>query len=133
MRDYVDAIWGWDEEQQQKLFDERFDPDATQIVDVAGEAAGVLVVDETANEVVLQYVAIEPWCQGRGIGSAIVGRLHERAAAGRKPLTLRVLRSNPRARKLYERLGFRVVLDTDERFYMRADTISDVHAMPESP
>jgi len=119
MREYIDALWGWDEEQQRASFDERFDPDATQIIDVAGEAAGAVVVTEAAKEIVLQYLAIEPWCQGRGIGSAIVARLRERAAAARKPLTLRVLRSNPRARNLYERLGFQVIVETDERFYMR--------------
>ena len=80
---------------------------------------GAVVVTEAAKEIVLQYLAIEPWCQGRGIGSAIVARLRERAAAARKPLTLRVLRSNPRARNLYERLGFQVIVETDERFYMR--------------
>ena len=119
MREYIDALWGWDEEQQRASFDERFDPDATQIIDVAGEAVGAVVVTEAAKEIVLQYLAIEPWCQGRGIGSAIVARLRERAAAARKPLTLRVLRSNPRARNLYERLGFQVIVETDERFYMR--------------
>jgi ribosomal protein S18 acetylase RimI-like enzyme len=122
MREYVDALWGWDEDEQRERFDGRFDPPRTQIVEVAGEAAGAVVVDEITEEIVLEYVALLSRYRGSGIGTAIVHRLLDRAARARKPLTLRVLRTNPRARALYERLGFRVVRETDERFYMRADT-----------
>jgi ribosomal protein S18 acetylase RimI-like enzyme len=43
--------------------------------------------------------------RGRGIGTAIVRAAEERVGSGR--LTVRVALDNPRARALYERLGYR--------------------------
>jgi RimJ/RimL family protein N-acetyltransferase len=43
----------------------------------------------------------------------------ERAAAVGKPLTLRVLHANPRARALYERLGFQAFKEIETHTYMR--------------
>ena len=63
---------------------------------------------------------LPPW-QGRGIGSAIVRSILERGAIAGKPVTLRVLHSNPRAAKLYDLLGFTAVRAIETHTYMRAD------------
>jgi ribosomal protein S18 acetylase RimI-like enzyme len=44
-----------------------------------------------------------------------------RAAAERRPVVLRVHRANERARRLYERLGFRVAAGTDTKYELRYD------------
>jgi ribosomal protein S18 acetylase RimI-like enzyme len=49
--------------------------------------------------------------RGRGLGGAIVRSIVEDATRRRSPVRLQVLRPNP-ARRLYERLGFRVVGET---------------------
>ena len=55
--------------------------------------------------------------QRRGIGSKLVERLLAEARSARLPLRLRVLRVNP-AFRLYQRMGFRVVEATPERYFM---------------
>jgi ribosomal protein S18 acetylase RimI-like enzyme len=66
-------------------------------------------------------LVLAPAWQGQGIGSSILDGLLGRAAAERKRVTLRVLVTNPRARRLYERKGFRVTSTTKTHVYMRAE------------
>lgn len=66
-------------------------------------------LDIPANAHVMRIasVAVDPAAAGRGVGAALVGaavaEAHRRGAA---KVTLRVLGSNPRAQRLYERCGF---------------------------
>jgi ribosomal protein S18 acetylase RimI-like enzyme len=53
-------------------------------------------------------MALVPHTQRRGSGTALVGEAMEDAAGRGVPLRLSALVNNP-ARRLYERLGFRVV------------------------
>jgi ribosomal protein S18 acetylase RimI-like enzyme len=54
-------------------------------------------------------LAVEPSAQGGGIGSALMDALVDEARRrGGLRMTLRVLATNPGARRLYERLGFEV-------------------------
>jgi hypothetical protein len=49
LREYVAAIWGWDEGAQREKFEQRFTPPGHQIIVVDGMDAGLLqVVDEGA-------------------------------------------------------------------------------------
>jgi len=47
-----------------------------------------------------------PELQGRGIGTAVVRKVIEQGANRGVPVTLSVVPANPRAKRLYERLGF---------------------------
>lgn len=116
IRESVEALWGWDEELRRRLFDDRFGREPYQVIEVDGENAGVLVVEED-DEVFLKLIELLPAAQGQGIGSSIIRRLQ----APGKPVTLRVLTTNPRAAALYQRLGFRITERTPERLYMRAE------------
>lgn len=128
---YVDATWGWDEDAQIAFFDARFDPARRQVVQVAGADVGVLEIDERPDEIYLAMIALLPAWQGRGIGSAVIRSLLERAASSRRAVTLRVLESNPRAIALYESLGFTRTGQTETHVYMRA-VPSDDEASPPS-
>jgi ribosomal protein S18 acetylase RimI-like enzyme len=119
IRESVEALWGWDEELQRRLFDERFGREPLQVIQVDGEDAGVLVVEED-DEVFLKLIELLPAAQGQGIGSSIIRSLQARG----KPVTLRVLTTNPRAAALYKRLGFEGTERTSERLYMRAEPTS---------
>jgi GNAT superfamily N-acetyltransferase len=88
----------------------------------------MLSFEERDDEIFLASVELLPRWQGRGIGTAIVSLLLDTAEATRKPLTLRVLRTNPRAAALYLRLGLDVG-ETDTHVLMA----SAPSARPGSP
>ena len=113
-------MWGWDDEEQAAYLDEHFRPgEGWSIVQVDGEDAGRLVVAESVDELYLAEIGLLPAWQGRGIGTAIIRSLTRDAAAAGKPLILRVLHVNTRARALYERLGFIPVRDIETHAYLR--------------
>jgi ribosomal protein S18 acetylase RimI-like enzyme len=121
MRDYVDATWGWDDDEQLAFFDEHFDPSRCQLLQVEGADIGVLAIVERPDEIYLAEIQLLPEWQCRGIGSAVVGSLVERGAAEAKPVTLRVMRTNPRAAALYARLGFQPFREIETHIYMRRE------------
>lgn len=52
-------------------------------------------------------LAVDPACEGRGVGRALMEALIDTARErGGRRITLRVFAPNERARRLYERLGF---------------------------
>jgi ribosomal protein S18 acetylase RimI-like enzyme len=121
MRPYVASTWGWDESVQEQGFRRGFDPAQEQIIVVDGQDAGVLSVEERAEEVFLRHIEIAPQHQRRGLGTAVIGDILARAQALGLPVTLRVLHVNP-ARGLYERLGFRVTGRTTTHSLMRRES-----------
>ncbi len=121
-RPHVERIWGWDDDQQAEFFERRFQPSQLEIIEVGSDAAGVLEVENRADELFLADVEIHPSWRGKGIGSAIILSLQERAREAEKPLALQVLHVNVRARALYERLGFVETWRNDIRSGMRWPT-----------
>jgi ribosomal protein S18 acetylase RimI-like enzyme len=121
MKEYVEATWGWDDAEQEALFDESFDPADCEIIRVGSTDVGLVAVEEHDDEIYLAGIYLLPEWQSHGIGSSIVGSLLERGAASGKAVTLRVLHSNPRAEALYERLGFTRFRTIDTHAYLRAD------------
>ena len=132
MQEYIALVWGWDEEFQRDFHARAFDPDAWQIITADAADVGFLIVEHRPAEIYLSRLAISPEHQASGIGSLVVrGLLAEAAELGR-PVTLHVLAVNPRARRLYERLGFTEVQppDADEaRIKMRAGAIRPAAAL----
>ena len=61
------------------------------------------------HELHLNNLAVRPECRGRGLARALLTHvLREGARLGARRATLEVRRSNTTARRLYERVGFRV-------------------------
>ena len=94
---------------------ERIRTDLAIVAEVDGKAVGSVVVGQTiplathAHVLEIRGLAVAPAHQGRGIGRALVAAACERAAQhGARKLSLRVLATNPAARRLYESCGFRV-------------------------
>ncbi len=117
MRTYVDAIWGWDEALQRQYFQDRFDPARMQIVERAGETAGYISVERREDAIFLGVIEIAPDFQGQGIGKGLIRDLQDEAQGRGVPLKLQVLQGNP-ARRLYERLGFKVTGETETHIMM---------------
>ena len=117
MRPYVEQVWGWDEEYQERRFRESYDHSETQVVLVDGIAVGLLRVSESESAVFIDQVEIVPDYQDRGIGTALINDLLARG----RPVELRVMKVNADARRLYERLGFRVIDDNEKHYHVRAE------------
>jgi ribosomal protein S18 acetylase RimI-like enzyme len=127
MREYVERVWGWDDEEQARILRTRLQPDGWHVIQSQNQDIGLLVVDEEDGSIRLAEIELMPAWQGRGIGSSIVRWLMKEAAAAGKPLTLRVLHVNERARDLYERLGFRPFKEIETHVYLRWDSASGTY------
>jgi ribosomal protein S18 acetylase RimI-like enzyme len=76
------------------------------IIELAGEPIGRIVVDRPGMMVHLVDQAITPALRNRGIGTAIMRALIDEAAAAGLPMRLKVASSNDPSLRLYLRLGF---------------------------
>ncbi|AKM02648.1 MULTISPECIES: GNAT family N-acetyltransferase [Burkholderia cepacia complex] len=86
--------------------------DDAMIVCEGATAIGLLKVTRGAGEWHVHQIQILPARQGQGIGEAVLRELLSDAACANVPVSLSVLHGNP-ARRLYERLGFRIESETE--------------------
>jgi ribosomal protein S18 acetylase RimI-like enzyme len=108
MREVIEKTWGWDEAWQRVDFQRRFHQYVVSIIECDGRAAGGLLLEWTPHSLYIHEIQLLPEYQSKGIGTGVIGRLIEQAAARRLPVTLSVVPANRRAQHLYERLGFEV-------------------------
>ncbi|MCD4669149.1 MAG: GNAT family N-acetyltransferase [Actinomycetia bacterium] len=63
-----------------------------------------------SNEIHIEAIAVDESARGKGIGTKLLDAIFQLASEKRyKTITLEVIDINPRARELYERIGFEVV------------------------
>jgi ribosomal protein S18 acetylase RimI-like enzyme len=93
----------------------------TSVVEMAGILVGRLRTIRTADSIELCGIQLLPGVQRRGIGTAIVADLQAQAAAAGLPLDLSVEKDNPGASRLYRRLGFAPIAETEEEYRLRWD------------
>lgn len=119
-REQVEQSVDWTETRQRE---ERLKGLATgsfeAIVDETGQRVGVLQVTDDGPELTIRHLEVLPTAQGRGVGTAVIESVIGRAAASGRAVSLRVLKVNPRARALYERLGFALVEERSRSIEMR--------------
>ncbi|MFB9242519.1 GNAT family N-acetyltransferase [Massilia antarctica] len=84
-------------------------PDAVYLVlHEAGEPVARIVLEHGREALRLVDIVLLPQARGRGTGRAVLRALQRFAADRDLPLTLSVHHANPRARRLYLQLGFRI-------------------------
>ncbi len=120
MREYVAAIYGWDDDTQRRMFEAKFDPSRIRIIQLEGRDVGLLEFAEREADFFLGRIELLPAYQKDGIGSAVIVAVAVEAKAKEKSVRLQVLRSNP-ARRLYERLGFLLEEETATHFKMKKE------------
>ena len=112
------AAWGWGTAEQEAFLRLQFDlqqraysfqyPGADHSVILHDcHPVGRLIVDRTGSEIHLIDLALLPAYRNAGLGAALVRLLQAEAAEQARPVRLQVMKGNP-ARRLYERLGFRL-------------------------
>jgi len=111
MRDAIEKTWGWDEAWQRSDFEKRLRKQLVSIIEVDGRDAGGLWLESSPDVIYVADLQVVPELQGRGIGTSVLQGLIAEGSTRGIPVELAVLQVNPRARRLYERLGFKV---TDE-------------------
>jgi len=89
------------------------------VIESGGGRAGRLRVTRSPDRIELSGIQLLPGFQGRGIGTAIIQDLQAEAQAARVPLEISVEKDNPRARRLYERLGCVQIAENEQEHKLR--------------
>ncbi|MGW4099732.1 GNAT family N-acetyltransferase [Mycobacterium sp. NPDC004974] len=103
---YVDAVWGWVDEEQRDYLGRALSVQNSQVIVIDGVDAGRLTVQHRDREVYVGLIEINRPMQGLGIGSHILRNVLKDAFAEGKCVRLNVLGVNAGAYRLYSRLGF---------------------------
>jgi len=122
------APLGWSAEQRDAFLDQQFDAqhrhyqthyaDADFLVILLdNQPIGRLSVARWPEQILLIDIALLPEHRGDGIGSRLIQALLDEADPSGKPVRLHVEKFN-RARRLYERLGFSIVVDRGVYWFM---------------
>lgn len=120
LRGHVEATWGWDEAFQRQGFKTHHPLHEWRVIHVAGSRAGGLHVQDTTASRFVRMLFLLPGFQGQGLGERLLAQESQQARRDGKPLELKVLKVNLRARALYERLGFALVAEDAAALHLRA-------------
>ncbi|WP_282688148.1 MULTISPECIES: GNAT family N-acetyltransferase [unclassified Streptomyces] len=105
MRPDLERLGRYDEHRVRQRLRDAYTPEHTSVIEAAGSFAGCVARRPAEDGWWLEHFYLSPALQGRGIGSAVLRGVLDRADAERLPVRLDVLRGSP-ARRLYERHGF---------------------------
>ena len=119
IRPYVESLFGWDSEEQERRFREDFHPEQISVVQFEGEDVGYLKVEDKGDHIFLAGIYLLKRVRSVGLGSSVMTDLISAAHNSGKSIRLQVLRTNP-AQSLYQRLGFKIVGDSDSHIFMES-------------
>lgn len=122
-RGYVEQVWGWDEDKQRKLHDQRFGAQEFWVISLDGTDVGIMSVDREPDSVFVNQIYILPQHQKQGIGRRCMSVVVDEGNKLDLPVRLRVLKVNHRAVTFYERLGFTITDETDTHFLMQKECL----------
>ena len=117
-RRWVEEVWGWDDAEQDRRFDAAWTTAGHFVVELNGTPIGALRTSQRHDHLFIDDIEIDPDHQGRGIGTRLLQRVLADAESSGTSVRLQVLRNNP-AKRLYERLGFRVDGSNDTHYLMQ--------------
>jgi RimJ/RimL family protein N-acetyltransferase len=87
----------------------RFPQARFDVIELADEPIGRIVVNRPGSMVHVVDHAIVPGLRGRGLGTTVMRTLMDEAAAAGLPVRLKVADANDPSLRLYRRLGFRPI------------------------
>lgn len=121
LKKYIGKIWGWDEKYQQDDLRKNFIMENNKIIVLKGKDIGILETNENKDEIYIVELGVHPDFQGYGIGTSIIESIVKSAIERGKKTKLGVFKINSRAKKLYERIGFRLLKESDTHFIMEKE------------
>ena len=114
LRPHVERIREWSESEEEEGFKRHFEVSKVQIVTFEGNDIGYVKVMEEPDCTLIDGIYLSKAARTKGIGSAILQNI---LASSSRPVRLRVHKGNP-AHRLYVRLGFQCVGETQSQFEM---------------
>jgi ribosomal protein S18 acetylase RimI-like enzyme len=120
IKPYTIAFMPWVDAVETARFAKLWAPADTRIITVDGADVGWVEASDTGAELVLKQFYIAPAQQQRGVGTQVMDLLLKEWRSIGRPIVLNVLKNNP-ARRLYQRLGFATVGETDMKYLMRRE------------
>lgn len=115
LSEYLELLWGWNEEAQYEFHREYFNPNYFQIIEINDDSVGYLETEPIVDYLFLSNLMILKKFQGKGIGKSIL----EDLLKNNFNIELEVLKVNLRAKYFYEDLGFMVFEEKEDVFRMR--------------
>ena len=113
------ATWGgWDEARHVRQFAECIKKGHISIIEVEDVDAGMVQLFEEPEAVEVAEIQVHPTHQNRGLGSRVLTDIIVDAHRRRKCVRLSLGLKNEKALRLYERLGFRRVGQSETHTHM---------------
>jgi ribosomal protein S18 acetylase RimI-like enzyme len=91
--------------------------ESAKLIYLNDKKIGLLKILENEKSIEIIQIQIEPKNQGKGIGEKIIKTIIENNLIKKKPIFLSVLKQN-NAKKLYEKIGFRIKTEDEHSFIM---------------
>ena len=88
------------------------------VIEYDGYPIGRLRVVRTPMSIALAGIQLLPAYQNQHIGSTLIEQLKGEAELKQVPLCISVEKDNPRAQRLYERLGFRTIGQDEQEYHL---------------
>jgi ribosomal protein S18 acetylase RimI-like enzyme len=114
----VELLGRWSDSGQKQVVEWALAQQDTLIIVKDELDVGWMQMIESPDNLYLGQLYVAPSLQNRGIGTAILRELTDKARRGNKTLTLDVMKNN-RSRLLYERLGFYVIGQSEYKLNMQ--------------
>lgn len=118
---YIENIWGWDEDYQIQDINTDFKLSDYKIIVLENKDIGFIQLDESGNTFNITEIHIVPEYRGQAIGSHIINDILRDDKNHDKTITIGCFLLNQRAKNLYEKLGFKIINETETHYEMEYD------------
>lgn len=119
LKQYIDGLWGWDNNFQRKNLLKHFNSNRISIILFATKKIGCLILRKSKNWIIVELIALKPEFQCKGIGTFIMKNVISQSQKENKPIFLQVLKVNKRAIEFYLKLGFLQTSESETGFNMQ--------------
>jgi len=117
MKPLTEELLKWNDKGQEGAIREALENDGTSVIVGDGSDAGWLRTIDGPDAIYLGHLNLQPSLQNRGVGTILMKEMCDTAGKQGKAVRLDVMKNN-RARTFYERLGFRVIGQSDNKLSM---------------
>ena len=120
MKWYIEKIYGWDTDIQREKTKHEIEnhKNDMRIIEVDNNDIGVTTFYEENNEYVVGLIIIHPNYRGKGVATNIIKEYIDIAKKNNKNIKIKTYKYNT-AKKLYERLGFKIYSEDDTHVYLK--------------